>query len=62
MLPRLLLCGRNFVSACLDPAGCPLVAQSGHTDTDHYLSTFGVKRTCRELGRQIDRSQMTLVV
>jgi hypothetical protein len=23
------------------------------------LSAFGVKRTCRELGRQIDRSQMT---
>jgi hypothetical protein len=23
------------------------------------LSALGVKRTCRELGRQIDRSQMT---
>jgi len=35
------------------------MAQSGLSETSTRLSAFGMKRTCRELGRQIDRSQMT---
>jgi hypothetical protein len=37
----------------------PVVAQSGHTETDSYLSAFGVKRTSCDWRRCIDRARMT---
>src|SRR5215475_10158557 len=43
MLPRLLLCGRNF--GLPDPAGCPLLAHSRHALVQCTCPLSGVKRT-----------------
>jgi hypothetical protein len=45
MLPRLLLCGRNFVSACLIRLDVRFWPQSGHHDALNQCPLLGVKRT-----------------
>jgi len=37
----------------------PLLAQSGHTEVDRYLSAFGAKRTCGERHEGVDLTRMT---
>jgi hypothetical protein len=44
-----------FLLQCMSP----LLALSGHTKTDLYLSAFGAKRTCTVVWLRPPRSQMT---